>query len=364
MKTNIAKDEQIGLFYQEAIQIPKSTLRLVAWELTRRCNLGCVHCRASAVKVNKFDEEELTTQEVFLLIDEITKVNHPTLILTGGEPLLRKDIFQIVSYGVAKGLKVVMAPNGTLITPAVANQIKEAGIKRISVSLDGATAKIHDEIRKINGAFAGAIRGIELAKATGLECQINTTITKQNHTQISQIINLSIKLGAVACHFFFLVPTGRAKEMSGQELVGSEYEEVLNQVYEESQRAGIEIRVVCAPHYYRIMHQRKAKVLSGLTKACLAGSAFCFISYKGDVFPCGYLDVNCGNIKTQSFKDIWENSPIFNQLREVSRYKGKCGRCEYLKVCGGCRARAYATTGDYLEEEPNCIYEPKRKIHL
>jgi len=337
-------------------------LRLVAWEVTRRCNLACIHCRVSAV--NKFDKEELSTKESFLLIDEITKVSHPTLILTGGEPLLRKDIFNIASYGVNKGLRVVIAPNGTLITPEVANQIKEAGIKRISISLDGANADIHDNIRKVSGAFTGAIRGIELAKTTGLELQINTTVTKQNYTQINEIINLAIKLGAAACHFFFLVPTGRAGKIQGKELVGTEYEDVLNQLYEESRKVSIEIRAVCAPHYSRIMHQRKAKIQSGVSKACLAGTAFCFISYQGDIFPCGYLEVNCGNIKSQSFKDIWENSPVFNQLRDVSRYKGKCSCCEYLKVCGGCRARAYAKTGDYLAEEPNCIYEPKRNIHV
>jgi len=338
----------------EKIQQPN--LRLVAWEVTRRCNLGCLHCRASAV--NKFDEEELSTKESFLLMDEITKLSSPILILTGGEPLLRKDIFKVASYGVDKGLRVVMALNGTLITPKVASQIRETGIKRISVSLDGASAKIHDNMRRVNGAFADAIRGIKWAKATGLELQINTTITKQNYTQINEIINLAIKLGAVACHFFFLVPTGRAKKMSGKELIGTEYENILNQLYEENKKNSMEIKAVCAPHYLRIRHQKKAKTPSVLTKACLAGTSFCFISYKGDIFPCGYLDVKCGNIKRQNFKDIWENSPVFNALRDDSRYKGKCGRCEYLKICGGCRARAYAKTGDYLAEEPNCSYEP------
>jgi len=343
----------------------KANLRLVAWEITRRCNLSCIHCRVNTI--NKLDKEELSTKEAYLLIDEIAKVSKPTLILTGGEPLLRQDIFKIASYGIGKGFTVVMAPNGTLITKKVAAKMKDVGIKRISISLDGASAKTHDEIRGVPGAFERALKGIKWAKTTGVEFQINTTVTKQNYIQINDIINLSIKLGAVACHFFFLVPTGRAKEMVGKELLGNEYESVLTQLYDESKKVAIKIKVVCAPHYFRIIRQRekedflqfgKNKPLDTLTKSCLAGTAFCFVSYKGEVFPCGYLNINCGNIKSQSFKDIWENSQVFNELRDLSRYKGKCGRCKYINVCSGCRARAYAKTGDYLEEEPNCIYEP------
>lgn len=363
-------------------RIKKPNLRLVAWEITKRCNLSCIHCRVNAV--NKFDKEELSTKESFLLIDEIAKITHPTLILTGGEPLLRSDIFEIISYGVAKGLIVVMAPNGTLINKEIAGQMKYSGIKRISISLDGATAKTHDEMRQVSGAFEGALNGIKWAKTSGLEFQINTTVTKQNYTQIDDVIKLAIKLGAVACHFFFWVPTGRTKEMVGQELNPGEYEEILTWLAKKTKEVDIEIRTTCAPHYFRISREPALNIpplyppstrdippcppLEGVRgkifqpageRGCLAGTAFCFISYQGEVFPCGYLDINCGNIKNQSFKDIWENSQVFNALRDLSRYRGKCGRCEYLKICGGCRARAYAKTGDYLEEEPNCIYEPK-----
>jgi len=358
-------------------KIQKPNLRLVAFEVTRRCNLSCVHCRASAI--NEFDKEELSIDEAFSLIDEIAKVSKPTLILTGGEPLLRQDIFKIASYGVAKGFIVVMAPNGTLINKEVARKIKDSGIKRISISIDGANAKTHDEVRQVRGAFESALQGIRYAKEAGIEFQINATISKQNYTQIDDIINLSTKLGAVACHLFFVVPTGRAKEMASEELVGVEYEKVLRHIYEESKKASIKIRAICAPHYFRIIQQSKAKALHSrsealeykplglsksldvLSKGCLAGTSFCFISYKGDVFPCGYLKVSCGNIRKQNFKDIWENSQVFMNIRDFSKYKGKCGRCEYLNVCGGCRARAYARTQDYLAEEPNCIYEPEKE---
>lgn len=352
-------------------KIQKSNLRLVAFELTRRCNLSCLHCRASAI--NEFDKEELSTKEVFLLIDEIAKVSKPTLILTGGEPLLRQDIFKIALYGVEKGFIVAMAPNGTLINEKVASQIKDSGIKRISISIDGADSRTHDKIRQVPGAFEMALKGIKYAKSAGIEFQINATISKQNYTQIDEIINLSSKLGAVACHLFFLVPTGRAKEMVSEELVGVEYENILRHIYEESKKASIKIRPTCAPNYFRIIQQSKAKDLhfrikmpsmeyslsqnlNILTKGCLAGSSFCFISYKGEVFPCGYLQISCGNIRRQSFKEIWENAQVFNNLRDLSKYKGKCGRCEFINVCGGCRARAYAKTQDYLSEEPNCIY--------
>jgi heme b synthase len=353
-------------------KLQKINLRLIAFEVTRRCNLSCMHCRARAI--NEFDKEELSTEECFLLIDEIAKVGNPTFILTGGEPLLRQDIFKIASYGMAKGFTVVMAPNGTLINKEIAKQIKDSGIKRISISLDGANAKTHDEIRQVPGAFESALKGIKYAKKAGIEFQINATISKQNYTQIDKIINLSVKLGAVACHLFFIVPTGRAKGMKGEELDGIEYERVLKHIYEESKNAPINIRVICAPHYFRIIQQGKAEALHsniethsleykplGLSKGCLAGTSFCFVSYKGEVFPCGYLEVSCGNIRKQSFKEIWENSQVFINLRDFSKYKGKCGRCEYLNICGGCRARAYAKIHDYLSEEPNCMYKPQKE---
>ena len=336
-------------------------LRLVAWELTRRCNLSCVHCRASAVK--NFDKEELTTNEAFSLIDEISKVGglprcRPILILTGGEPLLRQDIFKIAAYGKDKGFTVVIATNGTLINEEISKQIKDSGIKRISISLDGADSKTHDEFRQVPGAYEGALNGIKWVKASGIEFQINTTITKQNWTQIDDIIALAINLGAVVCDFFFLVSTGRAKEMEGQELSPKEYEEVLTLLDKKSREVSIKIKTTCAPHYSRIRHDSSTARGATSTRGCLAGTAFCFISYKGEVFPCGYLDVNCGNIRNMSFQEIWENSPVFNELRDFSKYSGKCGRCEYLKICSGCRARAYAKSRDYLAEEPNCIYEP------
>ena len=344
----------------------KSTLRLVAWETTRNCNLACVHCRAAATR-GPF-EGELDTPNAFKLLDQIAKVGSPIIILTGGEPLLRPDIFDIASYGTAKGLRMVMAPNGTLITRENAEKMADSGIKRISASLDGATKESHDKFRGVEGAFEGALRGIEYVKKAGIDFQINTTITKSNLDQIPKILELAESLGAVAHHIFLLVPTGRGKYIVDQAINAKEYEETLNWFYDQREKTSLQLKATCAPHYYRILRQRaraegktvsfKTHGLDAVTRGCLAGTGFCFISHTGVVQPCGFLDLKCGDITQNSFADIWHNSEQFKTLRDFSALKGKCGRCEYIKVCGGCRARAYEATGDFLAEEPLCLYQP------
>ena len=343
-----------------------ANLRLIAWEITRNCNLSCVHCRASATMGPYVNE--LDTKSCFQLLDEIAGVGSPIIILTGGEPLLRPDIFEITRYGTGKGLKMVMAPNGTLITKRAAEQMADAGIKRISISLDGATKEIHDKFRGVDGAFEGALRGISLAKEAKIEFQINTAITKSNLDQIPLIQELAIKLGAVAHHIFLLVPTGRGKFIVNQEISAEEYERTLNWFYDQREKTPLQLKATCAPHYYRILRQRakKEKIsvsfktfgLDAVTRGCLGGTGFCFISHTGIVQPCGFLHLNCGDITKTSFDDIWHGSDIFLSLRNFDNLKGKCGRCEFKRVCGGCRARAYEATGDFLSEEPLCSYTP------
>jgi heme b synthase len=348
------------------------TLRMVAWEVTRSCNLACIHCRASS-QYGPYPNE-LPTDQGFKLLDDIAAFSKPVIILTGGEPLLREDIFEIASYGDKKGLRMVLATNGTLVTEGTARRMIEAGIKRVSISIDGEDAQSHDAFRKVAGAFDGALAGIEAMKTAGMEFQINTTITKANLDQIQGIMDLSIGLGAAAHHIFLLVPTGRGKEMSEQAISPGDYEKTLNWFYEEGLHCPIQLKATCAPHYYRIFQQKSkgsgirghgsgkegtGSPLHAMTRGCLGGSSFCFISHTGQVQPCGYLELDCGQIKEDGFQDIWNNSPIFQSLRDLNQYKGKCGRCEFIKVCGGCRARAYEITGDYLAEEPFCIYEPK-----
>jgi heme b synthase len=347
--------------------ILKSDLRMIAWEITRSCNLSCLHCRAAAERGPY--EGELTTEECFQFIDEIAAFSKPVLILTGGEPLLREDIFEVASYGTHKGLRVVMAVNGTLLDAQMASAAKEAGIQRVSISLDGATSENHDHFRGVVGAYAGAMDGIRYLKEAGLDFQINTTVTKRNLGEIVDILQLAIRLGAVAHHIFLLVPTGRGRELAHEEVAPEEYERTLTWFAEQDHQVPIQLKATCAPQYYRIVHQRGgAKELKGhgeslhtFTRGCLGGISFCFLSHRGDVQPCGYLEVIGGNIRERPFQEIWERAEVFQQLRDVTNLAGKCGECEYRMVCGGCRARAYSLHGDYLAEEPLCPYEPQQR---
>ncbi len=343
-------------------------IRLVAWEITRNCNLSCIHCRAAAT-MGPYTGE-LETEACFRLLDQIAETGSPIVILTGGEPMLRSDIFEIARYGTDKGLRMVMAPNGTMITEEKARKMAESGIKRISISLDGATKEKHDRFRGVEGAFEGALRGVSLAREAGIEFQINTTITKTNLDEMPNIQNLAVELGAAAHHIFLLVPTGRGKYIADQAIDAVQYEEALNWFYDQREKTPLQLKATCAPHYYRILRQRAKEEgksvtfqthgLDAVTRGCLGGTGFCFISHVGIVQPCGFLELNCGDVTKQSFKDIWETSDIFLKLRNYDNLTGKCGRCEFKKVCGGCRARAYEATGDYLSEEPLCSYQPKK----
>jgi heme b synthase len=339
---------------------------MVAWELTRKCNLACVHCRASSEHGPYTGE--LTTEECLRVMDEIASFSKPVIILTGGEPLLRPDIFDLARYGSDKGFRMVMATNGTLITEETVKEMKASGIQRISISLDGPDPETHDAFRKVKGAFENSIRGIDLAKKGGLEFQINTTITQANLHLIADILHLAVDLGAVAHHIFLLVPTGRGKELKNQEISALDYEKTLHWFYEQGDRVPLQLKATCAPHYYRILRQQSKKEgkkvsakksgLDAMTRGCLGGISFCFISHIGQVQPCGYLELNCGNVREKPFQEIWTTSEVFQNLRNTNGYDGKCGRCEFKKICGGCRARAYETFGDYMAEEPYCVYEP------
>jgi len=347
-------------------------LRLVAWEITRRCNLSCAHCRASSEDADY--QDELSTTECYRFIDSLLEVGRPILILTGGEPLYRDDIFDIGKYATSHGLRVVLGTNGTLINAETASKLKEIPISRVGISIDFPTAELQDGFRGMAGAFDAAVKGaIEVSNA-GIEVQINSTITKMNAEYMEDLLNLALELGAVAFHPFMLVPTGRGKALSNVELSPGEYERILNWVYDKQSQLNhrISFKPTDAPHYMRIVLQkRKDKAqeipaqegkhpgMDSFTRGCLAGIGFCFISHTGRAQGCGYLDVEAGNIRHESFKQIWNQSSLFTRIRDLSNLKGKCGRCEYRRPCGGCRARAYEATGDYLAPEPYCVYQPK-----
>jgi AdoMet-dependent heme synthase len=395
--------------------------RLIFWEVTKGCNLRCIHCRASATELSS--PLDLSTRSALEIIDQIAATANPILVLSGGEPLYRSDIFQLARYGTDKGLRVALATNGTLVTKEVARMIVDAGVRRVSISLDGADALTHDTFRGIPGAFDAAVYGLRNLKSLGMSVQINMTIARHNARQLPQVLELAKSLGSDALHTFLLVPVGCGVDIAAEQMVPpEEYEEMLNWFYDRSLEGGIELKATCAPHYFRVVRQRRvadrraaeaaakatntppeaafdpsgigptemmmpgstgiefknstARVarpagnhtghpsghpsdMSAMTKGCLAGTGVCFISHEGEVYPCGYLPALAGDLRKQSFADIWANSVVFNQLRDTGNLKGKCGCCEFRNICMGCRARAFAATGDYLDEEPFCVYQPR-----
>jgi AdoMet-dependent heme synthase len=365
------------------------SLRLVFWETTKACNLTCRHCRA--VPQRRLGPTELSTSEAFNLIDGIAEVAKPVMVLSGGEPLFRPDLFDIAEYGVATGFRMALATNGTLVTERVAAKIADAGISRVAISLDGADAETHDRFRGLPGSHALALRGIRNLRAENVSVQINSTIAKHNVIQVPKMLEAALALEADALHLFMLVPVGCGLEIAPTEMLpADEYERVLHWFDEQSKDCPIDLKATCAPHYYRIRAQRiegersrgdmsstfiapgtRAKAapsmmsggrhgqhLSAMTRGCLAGTSVCFVSNEGRVYPCGYLPVSAGDTRVQRFADIWNQSEVFEQLRNPDAYEGKCGECRYEAICGGCRARAYAATGSFLAEEPFCTYRP------
>lgn len=334
--------------------------RLIFWETTRGCNLKCIHCRT--VPEDKVRMGELDTLQSKELIDSITELGNPLLVLSGGEPLFRQDILELAAHAVDKGLQVALATNGTLITRQVAKDIVSSGIKRVSISLDGAKAETHDRFRGIPGSFNRAMEGFNHLKQEGMAVQFNTTITRNNIEEVEEILELAISSKAVALHIFLLVPVGCGLNISDDfQISPHQYEKLLHWLYNKASENKIELKATCAPHYFRIIQQKQKKEISAMTKGCLAATGICFISSEGEVYPCGYLPLSAGNILKQPLKEIWYQSPLFQNLRNPSLLKGKCGKCEYKYVCSGCRARAYGQTGDYLASEPFCIYEPGRR---
>jgi AdoMet-dependent heme synthase len=343
----------------------------IAWEITRRCNLRCVHCRSSS-ELEAKGHPDFPLDEAFRIIDDIVSYASPVVVLSGGEPLVRKDVFEIAQYGTEKGLRMCLATNGTLVTDEICEKIKSSGIRIVSLSLDGAEAPVHDDFRSQKGAFEGTINAAKLFKKHGIEFIINSSFTKRNQEEIPRVYRLAKELGATAWYMFMIVPTGRGEEIMKELISKEDYDKILDWHYDmEKDEDAMLVRPTCAPHYYRVVLQRSKaegetfrkrtlKFSTGGSKGCLAGQLICLIDVDGNVQPCSYFPKFAGNIRTQSFKDIWENSELFRDMRDFKSYKGKCGSCEYVNVCGGCRARAYSIYGDYMEEEPFCSYIPRK----
>lgn len=341
----------------------------IAWEITRRCNLKCVHCRSSS-DLAVVGHPDFSLEEAKRILDDIASYASPVMVLSGGEPLLRPDVFDIARYGTSLGFRMCMATNGTLVTDEICSKIKEAEIRMVSLSLDGARAETHDDFRNQQGAFAGTMNAIELFNRHGIPFLVNSSFTVRNQKEIPEIYRLVKSLGATAWYMFMIVPTGRGEDIMEELIPEKLYDEILEWHYQvEKEENELLMRPTCAPHYYRIVRQkakeegetfkrRNLKFSTGGSKGCLAGQLICLIDVDGEVLPCSYFPKSAGSLRDTPFKDIWENSDLFRQLRDFKSYKGSCGQCEYVSVCGGCRARSYAMSGDFLAQEPFCSYTP------
>jgi len=354
----------------------KQTPFIVIWEVTQACDLACVHCRASAQP--RRHPLELSTADAYRLIDEVAALRAPVFVLTGGDPLKRPDIYQLVEYATSCGVRISLTPSATpLLTREALVRLQASGLARLAISLDGPTAAIHDAFRRVPGSYEWTLRAVRWAGEIALPAQINTTITRHNLAQLDDMIALLETLEIVLWSVFFLVPTGRGQ--STDLITAEEFEQVFEELYQTSLRVKFDIKSTEAQHYRRFLLQKRtearrngvamdemAKVF-GATSADGIGRAprgindgkgFVFISHLGEVFPSGFLPVSAGNVRRHSLADLYRNSPLFTALRDTANLKGKCGECEFREVCGGSRARAYALSGDMFAEEPYCVYQP------
>jgi radical SAM protein len=346
----------------------------IAWEVTRACAFACVHCRADAIPQK--DPLELNTDEGFRLIDQLAEFGSPILIFTGGDPMMRRDLFDLIAYATRKGLRCSLTPTATALpTLKRLREAKEAGIRRIALSLDAPVSEVHDEFRKVEGSWQRTMDILHRAEAVGLSVQVNTTVTVFNLELLPEMVPFIEEVGAVQWSVFFMVPTGRAQ---AEIMISPEdHERVFNWLYDLSKEAPFDIKGTAAPMYRRVaIERRKAEVgdkkevtfqgagfqyadgLNRPRKGVNDGNGFLFISHIGEIQPSGFLPVTAGYVREDDVVDVYRNHPIFRDLRDPSKLKGKCGICEYQDLCGGQRGRAYGLTGDYLETDPACVYVP------
>ena len=327
---------------------------LVSWNTTNQCNMFCDHCyREAGARL----EDELNTDQAKKLIREIKKAGFHIMIFSGGEPLMRSDIYELGAYATQQGLRAVLGTNGSLITPQVASALKEAGFMAAGVSLDSLDPKKNNAFRKLNQAFELTLEGMRNLKAAGLPFQVHTTVMDWNVNELEGLTDFAVEIGAMAHHIFFLVPTGRAVNIEEEGLRVAEYEKTIARVMEKQKQVNIEIKPTCAPQFMRVADKKGIPVR--FSRGCLAGISYCIISPRGDVQPCAYMDIRLGNVKEKDFDEIWQQNAMLQELRSAA-YKGKCGICDYKDRCGGCRARAYYYSGgDYMAEDEWCLYRPR-----
>jgi radical SAM protein with 4Fe4S-binding SPASM domain len=373
MGTHGKCDFYLRLGYSPTSKVIEKFIPLVvSWNLTRKCNLKCSHCYINATPNELVGE--LNTEESKQLIDQIAEVSRPLLILSGGEPLLRKDVYELIRYGTEKGLRMGLGSNGGLIDSKASRKLTDAGIKTVSISLDSHIPAQHDEFRGVVGSWQKAVDAIKSLRQNGVLVQVNTTLTQQNYNQIDDIMFLSEQIGVENFHLFFLVPTGRGAKIA--DISPEMYETMIKNTFAKTAKHKLNVRPSCAPQFMRIAQDMGLDMRQWI-RGCIAGLYYCRIYPNGDVTPCPYLPVKLGNIREKTFKEIWLTSPVFRALRDPTSLKGKCGDCEYKTLCGGCRARAYGLSsdfidycgdlreptelnGDFLSEDPWCVYQPKK----
>lgn len=325
---------------------------LISWNITKKCNLYCQHCyRESGPQA--YSHNELNTAQGKTLLEQIEQAGFKMVILSGGEPLLRQDLFELAAFAGKLGLRPVLGSNGTLIDQTIAEKLFASGIKGVAISLDSASAAYHDQFRGFNGAWKKTIQGIKNSLAAGLRVQINTTLTESNFGQFNDIVELVSGIGVQALHPFFLVPTGRAINIEDESLKKERYFQMIDMILRKQKETRIELKPTCAPQFLPMAKEIGLQLR--FTRGCLAGTGYCCILPDGDVHICPYLPVKVGNVREISFDKIWEQNEIFKNLREFQKYEGRCGQCPNVAICGGCRARAYYYNQEnYMGEEPWC----------
>ena len=331
---------------------------LVSWNTTNKCNMYCDHCYRDA---RDQLTDELSTAEAKKLIQEIKQAGFFIMIFSGGEPMMRPDIYELGSYAAACGLRPVLGSNGTLITPEAARSLKQAGFMAAGISLDSLDPVKNDQFRKLERTFERTLSGIENLKAAGIPFQLHTTVMDWNNHELEDITDFAVEIGAMAHHIFFLVPTGRAVQIEDEALRVVDYERTINRIMEKQKSVAIELKPTCAPQFMRVADKKGLNLR--FSKGCLAGVSYCIISPRGDLQPCAYMDMPVGNVRQTPFDVLWRDSEVFQCLR-TEEYEGKCGYCDYRLKCGGCRARARYYHGDYMAGDSWCLYQPPGMVEV
>lgn len=327
----------------------------ISWGVTKRCNLSCKHCyRESGFE--DFTKDELSTQEGKELLRQIYNSGFRIIVFSGGEPLLREDIFELIAYSKAIGMIPLVGSNGTLITVDSAQKLKESGLSSIAISIDSIDSKKHNDFRGSDTAFQRAIAGAQNCLDVGIKVQINCTVTKDNVNEIETIMKFASDFGAVSSHMLFLIEVGRGKNIGNTALNKQEYKSAINTILDKNLELDIRVKPTCAPQY-KVEALFKEIESPGGARGCIAGISYCAISPNGDVHICPYAPVKVANVREEAFDSIWENNKIFKNLRDYKKYKGRCGSCRYINICGGCRARAFNYSADWLEEDPLCLLQ-------